>query len=464
MSMLKDANYAVDWLPIEAVHPSPENDDLYGAVQHDEQMEALIKSIGRRGIEEPLIVTEDKFILSGHRRYFALKCLDFEVVPVRIKRGIRHEANDEFHRLLAEYNPQRIKTAGSLLKEALLRLDGSDARTLIRDHKQASVEVDAEFLKVDGVKSVSPVSDKKQGFLTAVQGVIDDLREYWPLSIRQIHYRLLNSPPLTSEPKKSKFKSEHYRYRNNRRSYEALVELLKSARYHGHVSMTCIDDPTRPMFAWRGWTGVSQFIQAQMEGFLTGYHRDRQLDQPRHIEVLGEKNTLLQILKPVCREYYVPLTLGRGYASIPVWRNIAKRFRASGKDRMTLITASDYDPEGLDLADDAIRSLKQLFGVPVDYQRVAVNRDQIDSLSLAADFNPAKETSSRLRGFVERTGGNETWELEALPPDYLRDQVRAAIEANMDMELYEQSLERELDDAEELAGFRRQLISSMGLE
>ncbi|TWU36651.1 hypothetical protein Q31b_49320 [Novipirellula aureliae] len=74
-----------------------------------------------------------------------------------------------------------------------------------------------------------------------------------------------------------------------------------------------------------------------------------------------------------------------------------------------------------------------LFVLAMLYQRVAVDRNQIDELGLHGDFNPAKETSVRLKGFVERTGGKETWELESLPPEYLRDQVRAGIEANMDM-------------------------------
>ena len=130
---------------------------------------------------------------------------------------------------------------------------------------------------------------------------------------------------------------------------------------------------------------------------------------------------------------------------------------------MTLIVATDFDPEGLDLADDAIRSLRDLWNIPVDYHRIAVSRDQIDDLHLALDFNPAKVESSRHDAFVERTGSNESWELEALPPDYLQEQLRAAIEANLDMDIYQNTIEREREDCIELQTFRRQIVDDMEL-
>lgn len=456
------ADYHVELVDYDDVHPSPENDEIYGAIEHDEQMTALVSSIEDRGLEEPIIVTADNFILSGHRRYHACGQLGFRKIPVRRKPFRRNECED-FHRLLTEYNPQRIKRTSTLLKEALLRTRDADPAQLLFDHRRASVEVDAEFTEVAGVKTVPHVSEKKRGFLQAAQIVISDLKKFWPLSIRQIHYRLLNDPPLISEPKRSKFDPEHYRYRNDKTSYDALVELLRQARYSGEVSMACIDDATRPRFVPDGFHSVSHFIEQEVSGFLTGYHRSPQLDQPRHIEVLGEKNTLMQILKPVCGDYYVPMTLGRGYASIPVWRDMAARFRQSGKDAFTLIIASDYDPEGFDLADDAVRSLRDCFDVDVDYHRIGVNRDQIDALELAEDFNPAKETSSRLKSFIERTGGRATWELEALSPEYLQDQLRAAIEANMDMRLYNESVTQMGSDAEYLASVRNDIAGDLQL-
>jgi hypothetical protein len=121
--------YQVEMPPIGYIKPSPENDAVYGEIEHDEQMENLIESIRRKGLEEPLILTEDLFVLSGHRRLYALEHLGWDMVPVRIRKGICRHGNHEYHRDLVEYNPQRIKHAGSLLKEALLRdTDGIPSR------------------------------------------------------------------------------------------------------------------------------------------------------------------------------------------------------------------------------------------------------------------------------------------------------------------------------------------------
>jgi len=271
----------------------------------------------------------------------------------------------------------------------------------------------------------------------------------------------LNDPPLKQTPKRSKHSEEHYRYRNDDSSFNSLIDLLTSARYHGQVSMTCIDDPTRPQKQFGGFDSVSEFVRQEVDGFLTGYHRDRQQGQPRHIEVFGEKATLYRIIERACSSYYVPFNIGRGFCSIPVWRDIAKRFRQSGCGRMTLIIVSDYDPEGLELADDAIRSLN-LHRVPVDGHRIAVTPEQIVELDLAEDFNPAKESSSRFNSFVERTGDSKTWEVEALPPDYLVEQIKAAIEANMDMEVFDKVCEQEEEDCGELVQIREQIADQLG--
>lgn len=457
--------YAVEYVQLKQIKPSPENDDIYGPVTHDAQMRLLIDSIQSRNLEEPLIVSADGFIISGHRRYFALKWIhgSRHRVPVRRKSYARADHLDEWPRILAEYNPQRIKSVGSLLKESLLRHADDNPRALLKQREQAAQRGTAEFNEVLGTKTVRRITAKKQQFLDAITGVVEELKEFWPLTVRQIHYNLLNNPPLITTPQRSKFDIEKYRYKNDATSYDALVSILTPARYEGYIPMTCIDDPTRPRFVYKGYTSLSEFVDSEMEHFLCGYHYDKQLDQPRHIEVLGEKNTLTQIVKPVCEEYYIPLSLGRGYSSVPVFREIADRFRSSGKPRMTLVVCSDYDPEGLDLADDALRTLRDLWDLPVDLQRVGITREQVDELGLADDHNPAKVTSSRFRSFSERTGGTQTWELEALPPHYLRERVRDALQQNMDMEVFNAAVDRENSDAVQLQRLRREIVDSFNL-
>jgi hypothetical protein len=178
--------------------------------------------------------------------------------------------------------------------------------------------------------------------------------------------------------------------------------------------------------------------------------------QPTYIEVFGEKNTLRPVLEPVCRQYSVPLVLGRGFCSVSVWRDIEQRWRASGKDSMTLLIISDYDPEGLELADDAVRSLRDLHNVPVKGIRVGVTKEQIDNFNLGQ--NPAKETSPRYKSFVKRTGSTATYECEALEPTALQAELRQTIENVIDRQAYDTEVEAERKEIEECNKARRRIV------
>ena len=50
--------YAVKLVPIDSIKPSPENEDIYGAIELDTAMENLIDSIRRKGLEPHLPVSE----------------------------------------------------------------------------------------------------------------------------------------------------------------------------------------------------------------------------------------------------------------------------------------------------------------------------------------------------------------------------------------------------------------------
>ena len=59
---------------LSQLEPAPENDDLYRPVGFDDpEIQALARSIREHGIREPLVITLDNYILSGHRRYKAAR-------------------------------------------------------------------------------------------------------------------------------------------------------------------------------------------------------------------------------------------------------------------------------------------------------------------------------------------------------------------------------------------------------
>ena len=69
-----------------------------------------------------------------------------------------------------------------------------------------------------------------------------------------------------------------------------------------------------------------------------------------HIEIVGEKNTIEPIIRPVAARSCIPMTIGRGYCSLRPHYDIAQRFHKSGKDRLVLLMLSDHDPDSEEIA------------------------------------------------------------------------------------------------------------------
>src|SRR5262249_42672781 len=151
--------------------------------------------------------------------------------------------------------------------------------------------------------------------------------EFWPLSLRQIHYQLLNDPPLIHSAKPDS------RYRNDIKSYRALIDLVTRARHEGSIDHDVIDDPTRPVTEWNVKLNLASYYKQQMADLLNGYWRDLMQSQLNHIEIVVEKNTLQNIVSPVAAKFCIRPTSGRGQCSTRPLYNIAERYNSSGKEK-----------------------------------------------------------------------------------------------------------------------------------
>src|SRR6185503_10390616 len=289
---------------------------------------------------EPLAVTLDHFILSGHRRHAAARVARLHSVPCRILPFNRSDNPDRFLRLLREHNRQRNKSYDEKLREEIITINPDSAYQSLIEHRTKSAGVKVDGLAIVGEMRRAAISKAKQGFLDAVLTVLEDNREFWPMSDRQIHYPLLNDPPLRQSSKPASA------YRNDLASYKSLVDLLTRARLKGLIPMEAIADETRPVVLWKTWPDVQGFVRSELDGLLKNYWRDLMQSQPNHIEILVEKNTVASAVKAVAMRYCIPMTSGRGFCSLPPRFQMAKRFRASGKEKLILLVASDFDPDG----------------------------------------------------------------------------------------------------------------------
>ncbi len=440
---------AVVQVQLSAIRPSPENNDVYGELSlSDPDVANLLASIRASGLLEPLRISKDNYLISGHRRRFCALLAGLETVPV-IRDPISY-ANDReaFLRLLIEANSQRKKTSGMLLREAVMKIDPEQAVDELRQERQDAADErqfgDSEWVSPKNIRGRRKISAASMPFLEAALRVIEEHEEFWPLSVRQIHYRLLGpNAPLKHAAKPDST------YANDAKSYRTLCDLLARGRVEGRVPWQAIDDETRPEMVNNHFWNTGQFFEQEISSFLRGYTRNRQQSQSSHIEIIAEKLTVKTILESVAARYSVPLTINRGMSGPTVKKKIADRFWRSGKERLILLVLSDLDPAGDAIAQDIRDAFERDFGIDEDRletYKVALTIDQVEAQALAPSME-AKEHSPTYDAFVDRYGITDAYELEALEPADLQQILLEAIEAAMDMSAYGAELERESEDA-----------------
>jgi ParB-like chromosome segregation protein Spo0J len=446
--------------PLDAIQPSPENDQIYDPVDTtDKDFRALVDSVRRHGIIDPLVVSRDGYIVSGHRRYAAAQSARLQSVPCRIAPIRRQDDVDAFVRLLREFNRQRNKSFAEKAREVLVDIDAKEAHGRLISERAAKSVVKVEAMQLEDRRVRAGISKAKRPMLDAVLKVLKDRRQFWPLSVRQVHYALLNDPPLKHAAKPGS------RYANDLESYKNLDSLLVRARLNGTVSRSAIADETRPVTTWTVFRDPQPFIRDALSNLLCGYYRDLMQSQPNHIEVLVEKNTVAKICETVCAKYCIPMTSGRGFCSLPPRQEMERRYRRSGKDKLILLVASDFDPEGETIAESFARYMRDDFGIDDIWAvKVALTSEQVEKFNLPPDMT-AKLKSTNRKKFVERHGEN-VWELEALEPEQLQTILDQAIRAVIDVDAFNAEVEAEAEDAARIEAMRetvRQVLQEADL-
>jgi hypothetical protein len=444
-------------LPITEIAVKHDNGLIYGdfGLANADDLE-LAKSINENGVLEPLVISSDRVLLSGHRRLAAAKSLELDEVPVRMIEIIYEDLKPAARlKLLQRFNQQREKTVGERIKEKLLTIDPDKAHRELKARKEKILRgegVPEANVDMGQVKKRPRITTRR--FLAAVKMVINAQRPYWPLTDRRIHYLLLNDPPLRHDKKPNSV------YANDKGSYKALTHLLLRARLTGDVPMRAIEDSTRPIQLADGFSSSEEFIAQETEDFLTGYTRNLMQGQPYHIEIMLEKNALRSVIEIVAREYNIPITTARGFSSLGPRYDIFRRYKNSGKIRLVVLMLTDFDPDGEEIAASFVRSLRDDFGIEhIHAVKVALTADDVRQYDLPSDMD-AKASSPNYAKFVNKHNSTKVVELDAAPVDLLQDSLRKSIEAHLDIEEYNAQLDQAKQDSAIIEA-RRQLIFDM---
>jgi hypothetical protein len=447
-------------LGLDEVKPSPENVLLYHPVTPDDPATIeLADSIAQRGILEPLVVSADGYIISGHRRHCAGRISGLEELPCRklnVRRGDGEKASDEFLRLLREHNRQRIKSNDELLREAIVSVDPKKAHRALTAYRKRKAKLKVAPMEIRDAERRCEISEAKTEFLGAVHKIIREQKEFWPLSLRQIHYQLLNDPPLIHSSKPGS------RYRNDKPSYRRLVDLVTRARHEGWIDYDVIDDPFRFVTTWDPHPNLSNYYQQQVEDLLRDYSRDLLQSQPNQIELVVEKDTLRNIVSPVAIEFRIPLIIGRGQCSTRPLYNMAERYRKSGKTKLVILAVSDLDPDGDAIAHSLGQRLRDDFRIrDVAVIKTALTMEQVGDLALPEKFERAKEASPNYSRYVNTYHTDLVWELEAVDPKALQKLITDAIDAVIDRKAYNAEVKQERADAAHNEAVRQLVLQTL---
>jgi hypothetical protein len=233
-----------------------------------------------------------------------------------------------------------------------------------------------------------------------------------PMSVRQCFYQAVSRGAID----------------NSVSGYDKVQRLLCVLREDGQVPFTRIVDRGRRKHQRSEWDSVEEILHAVSDQ----YRRDAWSEQDTIVMVGCEKLALEGVFAAACDEYGASLWTFVGSGSITFffdWATEIKRYVEQGK-RVEIVYFGDHDPSGLVIEATARRKLEE-HGAVFGWRRGGLLWEDF------ADFDvanvPVKKTDPNTKKYLT-TYGNRAAELDALPPDVLRERVRSVITEHIDVE------------------------------
>jgi hypothetical protein len=239
----------------------------------------------------------------------------------------------------------------------------------------------------------------------AIYGVLE---RHHPMTVRQCFYALTVVGVIEKTEKEYQ---------------QTVIRLLTEMREAGDIPFGWIADNTRWMRKPTTFVG----LDACLKRTAKHYRRDLWAAMDCYVEVWCEKEALAGVIVDVTDEFDVPLMVTRGYSSITFLHSAARVIEAQEKPAY-VYQFGDLDPSGVDLARDIdVKLHRYAPDAEIHFERAAVTRSQATEWDLPT--RPTKTTDTRAKTFK-----GTSVELDAIPPDRLRDLVRERIERHIDRE------------------------------
>ncbi len=205
--------------------------------------------------------------------------------------------------------------------------------------------------------------------------------------------------------------------------YNKVQAQVLALRRQGRLPYHCIADATRYMRKPRTFNGW----EAALQDTANIYRKSLWAESDEEVEIWLEKSALAGVLYPVTSEYDVPLMPTGGYTSETFAYGAVNSVRHTDKT-LVIYALYDFDRSGRDAAFSLQEKVERFgfeFDVPVEFHQLGLTYGQVMDLDLPT--RPAKRTTKA----DQRWPYDYAAELDAIPPDTIRDMVREAIEDHL---------------------------------
>jgi hypothetical protein len=239
----------------------------------------------------------------------------------------------------------------------------------------------------------------------------DIVEQYSPATVRQVFYQAVNRGLVPKSETKG---------------YRVVQRRLVALRESGEIPYGHIVDGTRYVHGHRRYNGLDEFTS-----YAAGlYRKDYWATSDVNVEVWLEKDALKGVLIPtVVNECGLGLHVTRGFASITYLQEAAEDIEMDERPTYVYVL-TDFDPSGVSIAEKVEEELTERASFSdITVERLAVDREQIERWNLPT--RPTKSTDTRASKF-RRIHGTDSVELDAIPPDQLRQLVKDAIDSHME--------------------------------
>jgi len=282
--------------------------------------------------------------------------------------------------------------------------------------------------------------------LNKVIGILDELKEYKPLTLRQIYYQLVSVGYIE----------------NKVTEYGMLSNMLKWARLDGYISWSDVEDRVRAFHNLQGWQDKASFLDVALNSIANQYSRDLWQGQGRYVEVWIEKDALSSIFTNVCSSFGVSVVVCRGFSSVSFLNDFRVRLVKQDGKEPVMLYFGDLDPSGVEMLEAMKTTLKDEMKIDsVEFKRIALLREDISKYKLPHNPDALKRTDTRAKKHVE-SYGDLAVELDALRPDVLTQKVKDAIENEIgDPDVFNSQIReynREIDELSKLKGQFMELV------